>query len=48
MLWVCVGLALAAMLLALVFLPWRATAPGTPAAAQPDPVGAESAHDRAA
>ena len=47
MLWVSVGLAVARIVLALLFLPWRATAAATRSA---DKVreGGESAHERAA
>ena len=49
MLWVSAGLAVAAVILALLFLPWRATAaaPG-PAATGEAVEGAESAHERVA
>jgi MFS transporter, DHA2 family, multidrug resistance protein len=49
MLWVSAGLAVVATILALAFLPWRATAADTPAAASGQPVeGEESAHERVA
>jgi hypothetical protein len=49
MLWVSAGLAVVAVILALLFLPWRATAaaPG-PAATGEAAEGAESAHERVA
>src|SRR5262252_5021117 len=49
MLWVSAGLAVVAVILALLFLPWRATtaAPG-PAATGETAEGAESAHERVA
>jgi MFS transporter, DHA2 family, multidrug resistance protein len=47
MLWVSAGLAVAGVILALAFLPWRATAAVTPAAATGQATeGAESAHER--
>jgi EmrB/QacA subfamily drug resistance transporter len=49
MLWVSAGLAVAGIVLALAFLPWRATAVATgPAATGEAAEGAESAHERAA
>ena len=49
MLWVSAGLAGAGVILALVFLPWRATSAATPAAAtERRTEGAESAHERIA
>ena len=49
MLWVSAGLAAAGVILALAFLPWRATSAATPAAATGRPTeGAESAHERVA
>jgi EmrB/QacA subfamily drug resistance transporter len=48
MLWVSAGLAVAGIVLALLFLPWRATAAGTAASAEEVPQGGESAHERAA
>jgi EmrB/QacA subfamily drug resistance transporter len=49
MLWVSAGLAVAGVILALAFLPWRATAAATPAAATgPGAEGAQSAHERVA
>jgi DHA2 family multidrug resistance protein-like MFS transporter len=48
MLWVSVGLAMAGVVLALLFLPWRATAAATAADAEEVPEGGESAHERAA
>jgi EmrB/QacA subfamily drug resistance transporter len=48
MLWVSVGLAVAGVILALLFLPWRATAAAEPVAAGSVPDARESAHDRAA
>ena len=49
MLWVSAGLAVVGVILALAFLPWRATSAATPAAATgPAPEGAESAHERVA
>ena len=49
MLWVSAALAVAGVILALVFLPWRATSAATPAAATEGPTeGAESAHERVA
>jgi predicted MFS family arabinose efflux permease len=49
MLWVSAGLAAVAVVLALLFLPWRATAaPEPPASAGPLPDARESAHDRVA
>jgi hypothetical protein len=49
MLWVSAGLAVVAVILALLFLPWRATAaaPG-PVATGEAVEGAESAHERVA
>jgi DHA2 family multidrug resistance protein-like MFS transporter len=47
MLWVSAGLAVVAVAVALLFLPWRATA-AEPADASPLPDRRESAHDRAA
>jgi MFS transporter, DHA2 family, multidrug resistance protein len=47
MLWVSAGLAIAGVILALLFLPWHATA-AAPAAAHPLPDAGESAHERAA
>src|SRR5215471_13759425 len=47
MLWVCAGLAVVAVILALLFLPWRATAAEPGLAATGEAVeGAESAHER--
>src|SRR5215475_3168400 len=49
MLWVSAGLAVVAVILALLFLPWRATAaPEPPAGAGSLPDARESAHDRVA
>ena len=49
MLWVSAGLAVVAVILALLFLPWRATAAAPGPAATGEPVeGAESAHERVA
>jgi hypothetical protein len=49
MLWVSAGLAVVGVVLALLFLPWRATAaPEPPATAGPLPDERESAHDRVA
>jgi EmrB/QacA subfamily drug resistance transporter len=49
MLWVSAGLAVVGVILALAFLPWRATSAATPAPATgPAPEGAESAHERVA
>ena len=49
MLWVSAGLAVVAVILALAFLPWRATTADTPAAASRRPTeGEESAHERVA
>jgi DHA2 family multidrug resistance protein-like MFS transporter len=48
MLWVSVGLAVAGIVLALLFLPWRATAATTAADAEQVPEGGEFAHERAA
>ena len=49
MLWVSAGLAVVAVILALAFLPWRATAADTPVAASRRPAeGEESAHERVA
>jgi EmrB/QacA subfamily drug resistance transporter len=49
MLWVSAGLAVAAVVLALLFLPWRATAAATSPTATGEAVeGAESAHERVA
>jgi hypothetical protein len=49
MLWVSAGLAAVAVILALAFLPWRATKADTPAAASRQPAeGEESAHERVA
>jgi hypothetical protein len=49
MLWVSAGLAVVAVILALLLLPWRATAaPEPPASAGPLPDARESAHDRVA
>jgi MFS transporter, DHA2 family, multidrug resistance protein len=49
MLWVSAGLAVAGIILALAFLPWRATVAATPAAATGrGSEGAESAHERVA
>ena len=49
MLWVSAGLAVVAVILALLFLPWRATAAPEPSAsAGPLPDARESAHDRVA
>jgi MFS transporter, DHA2 family, multidrug resistance protein len=49
MLWVSAGLAVVAVVLALLFLPWRATAaPQPPASAGPLPDARQSAHDRVA
>jgi MFS transporter, DHA2 family, multidrug resistance protein len=48
MLWVSVGIAVAGIVLALLFLPWRATAATTAADAEEVPQGGESAHGRAA
>ncbi len=48
MLWVSVGLALAGIVLALAFLPWRATTASRDTAAAAPREGRESAHDRAA
>ena len=49
MLWVSAGLTVVAVILALLFLPWRATAaPEPPAGAGPLPDARESAHDRVA
>src|SRR6516165_115136 len=49
MLWVSAGLAAVAVVLALLFLPWRATAaPEPPASAGPPLDARESAHDRVA
>ena len=49
MLWVSAGLAVVAVVLALLFLPWRATAtPEPPASAGPPLDARESAHDRVA
>jgi MFS transporter, DHA2 family, multidrug resistance protein len=49
MLWVSAGLAVVAVILALLFLPWRATAAATgPAATGEAAEGAESAHERVA
>jgi MFS transporter, DHA2 family, multidrug resistance protein len=47
MLWVSAGLAVAGVILALLFLPWRATA-AAPAGTRPLPDARESAHERAA
>jgi MFS transporter, DHA2 family, multidrug resistance protein len=47
MLWASAGVAVAGVILALAFLPWRATAAATPAAATGQATeGAESAHER--
>jgi MFS transporter, DHA2 family, multidrug resistance protein len=49
MLWVSAGLAVVAVVLALLFLPWRATAaPEPPVGAGPLPDARESVHDRVA
>jgi MFS transporter, DHA2 family, multidrug resistance protein len=48
MLWVSVGLAVAGVVLALLFLPWRATAVTTAAGAAEAQDGGESAHEHAA
>jgi MFS transporter, DHA2 family, multidrug resistance protein len=48
MLWAGVGLAVAGVVLALLFLPWRAEAAVTAADAEEVPEGGESAHERAA
>lgn len=49
MLWVSAGLAVVGVVLALLFLPWRATAAdSTPGASLPAPEGEESAHERVA
>jgi MFS transporter, DHA2 family, multidrug resistance protein len=48
MLWVSVGLAVTGIVLALLFLPWRATAAATAAGAEEALEGGESAHERAA
>jgi len=48
MLWVSAGLAVVAVVLALLFLPWRATAAAGPAATGEAAEGAESAHERVA
>jgi MFS transporter, DHA2 family, multidrug resistance protein len=48
MLWVSAGLAVAGVVLALLFLPWRATAAKRPASASQFPDAGESAHERAA
>jgi EmrB/QacA subfamily drug resistance transporter len=48
MLWVSAGLAVAGIVLALLFLPWRATAATAAAGAEEVPDDGESAHDRAA
>jgi MFS transporter, DHA2 family, multidrug resistance protein len=49
MLWVSAGLAVVAVVLALLFLPWQATAaPQPPPSAGPVPDARESAHDRVA
>src|SRR5215472_7421314 len=48
MLWVSAGLAVVAVILALLFLPWRATAAAGPAATGEAAEGAESAHERVA
>ena len=48
MLWVSAALAVVAVILALLFLPWRATTAAEPASAGPLPDRRESAHDRAA
>ncbi len=48
MLWVSVGMAVAGMVLALLFLPWRATAAAPAADAEEAPEGGEAAHERAA
>ena len=48
MLWVSAGLAVAGVVLALLFLPWRATAAKEPAGVGRLPDAGESAHDRAA
>ena len=46
--WVSVGLAVAGIVLALLFLPWRATAATTAAGAEEALEGGESAHEPAA
>jgi len=48
MLWVSAALAVAGVVLALLFLPWRATAANTAAGAEHVLEGRESAHERAA
>jgi hypothetical protein len=48
MLWVSVGLAVAVIVLALLFLPWRATAATAAADAEQLPDEGESAHEQAA
>ena len=48
MLWVSAGLAVVAIVVALLFLPWRATTAAEPAGAGPLPDRRQSAHDRAA
>ena len=48
MLWVSAALAVAAVILALLFLPWRATEAAAPASVGPLPDRRESAHERAA
>jgi MFS transporter, DHA2 family, multidrug resistance protein len=48
MLWVSAGLAVAGIVLALLFLPWRATAAATAADAKEDWQEGESAHERVA
>jgi MFS transporter, DHA2 family, multidrug resistance protein len=49
MLWVSAGLAVVGVVLALLFLPWRATAADSaPGASLPAPEGEESAHERVA
>jgi EmrB/QacA subfamily drug resistance transporter len=48
MLWVSAGLAVAGIVLAVLFLPWRATAAATDAGAEEVPGRGESVHERAA
>ena len=48
MLWVSVGIAVAGIVLALLFLPWHATAATTAASAEEVQEGGESAHEHAA
>ena len=48
MLWVSVGLAVAGVVLALLFLPWHATAATPAAGAEEAKEGGDSVHDRAA